>query len=113
LPYLHSGIVFQLSLYRADTGSFPDNPEDPNYYVGDENIYFTQTYFDESSVILGDINGDGTINILDVVLIVQHILSGGANLTGDALEAADFNDDGTINVLDVVATVNLILAGGG
>jgi hypothetical protein len=113
LPYLHSGIVFQLSLYRADTGSFPDNPEDPNYYVGDENIYFTQTYFDESSVILGDVNGDGTINILDVVLIVQHILSGGANLTGDALEAADFNDDGTINVLDVVATVNLILAGGG
>ena len=61
----------------------------------------------------GDSNNDGTVNVLDVVGIVNHILAGGNGLEGCDLEVADFNGDETVNVLDVVAIVNLILAGGG
>ncbi|MDC0145620.1 T9SS type A sorting domain-containing protein, partial [bacterium] len=61
----------------------------------------------------GDANGDGTVNVLDVVGIVNHILAGGNGLEGCNLDVADFNGDETVNVLDVVAIVNLILAGGG
>ena len=56
-------------------------------------------------VTLGDINSDGTLNVLDVVSLVNLVLSGGWNLLGD------INSDGTLNVLDVVSLVNLVLQG--
>jgi len=60
---------------------------------------------------LGDINDDGTMNVLDIVAVVNEILGGG--LADCALEAADYNTDGTINVLDIVAMVSLILGNRG
>ena len=56
---------------------------------------------------LGDINEDGSIDVLDVVAVVNEILGGG--LADCALEAADYNTDGTIDVLDIVAMVSIIL----
>ena len=53
---------------------------------------------------LGDVNGDGSIDVLDVVLTVNIIL----NLS-DPAPAADLNQDGVINVLDIVIIVNIIL----
>ena len=54
--------------------------------------------------ILGDINGDEILNVLDVILVVNMILG--------ILEIdlnGDMNDDNGINVLDVVLLVNEIL----
>jgi len=56
----------------------------------------------------GDVNEDDTINVLDVVTLVQFILNQ-ATLQECGLLAADFNGDGTINVLDVVGLVQSIL----
>ena len=56
----------------------------------------------------GDVNGDMSINILDVLTTINHIL-GIAPLTGDALIRADCNADGEINVLDALGIVNVIL----
>jgi endonuclease/exonuclease/phosphatase family metal-dependent hydrolase len=53
----------------------------------------------------GDINNDGSIDIVDIVTIVDYIL----NSTDIELECADINNDGDINVVDVVQLVNLIL----
>jgi len=54
-----------------------------------------------------DINEDGIVNILDVVLVVNFII-GVSEPTDSQACAADFNDDGIINVLDVVSIVNTI-----
>jgi len=51
----------------------------------------------------GDINSDGIINVLDVVMIVNIVLNNEYN------ELADLNDDSIINVLDIVQLVNIIL----
>jgi len=51
----------------------------------------------------GDLNDDEQINVLDVVAMVNLILS------GEYIEAADMNGDGVINVLDIVVLVNVIL----
>ena len=56
---------------------------------------------------LGDFNGDESINVLDVVMLVDNIL-----VAGEYLSAGDLNEDGVLNVLDVidiVMLVNLIL----
>jgi hypothetical protein len=56
----------------------------------------------------GDVNNDGTINVLDVVLTVNIIL-GLHDPTPEQFEAADMNGDSAVDVLDVVAIVGVIL----
>ena len=55
--------------------------------------------------LLGDANGDSTLNVLDVVLTVNLILSG----VGNYEACSDVNADNSLNVLDIVLLVNLIL----
>ena len=56
----------------------------------------------------GDVNGDMSINVLDVIVTVNHILDT-IPLTGDALIRADCNADSEIDVLDCLGIVNVIL----
>ena len=53
--------------------------------------------------VLGDFNGDGFVNVQDVVLTVNLVMISGYN------SSADLNSDNTVNVLDVVQIVNIIL----
>ena len=52
----------------------------------------------------GDVNQDGLVNILDVVVLVNIVLENSLNL-----DYADLNNDGEINVIDIVMLVNQIL----
>ena len=61
-----------------------------------------------AGMLLGDVNADAEINILDVVLTVNLVL-GILLPTEYQLWAADVNEDGAINVLDVIQIVNLAL----
>ena len=55
------------------------------------------------AVLVGDLNYDGEINIIDVILIVNIIL-------GHEFDSlADLNEDGTINIADIILLVNVIL----
>ena len=58
--------------------------------------------------VLGDINNDTQINVLDIVLLVGFILG---NEVPDDLQyfSSDINSDGNLNVLDVVSLVGIIL----
>ena len=64
---------------------------------------YSPDFFD-SSYTLGDLNDDGSIDILDVVTCVNIIL-GAIN----PLPAADMNQDDVVNVLDVILLINIIL----
>ena len=61
--------------------------------------------------IPGDANGDGTIDVTDIVGIANSIL-GRASESFDAV-AADVNGDGSVDVTDIVVTANIILHDGG
>ena len=56
----------------------------------------------------GDVNEDETLNIQDLITLVNHILSNSL-LMDCALEAADMNADGIINIQDLIILVNAIL----
>ena len=58
----------------------------------------------------GDANLDSSTNIQDIVLIVNHIVSG-LELIGDAFDNSDVNNDDTIDVIDIVSIINIILIG--
>ena len=83
------------------------------YNAWDENNYNHRVYsvfLSEDDICLGDgdTNGDGTLNVVDVVLTVNYVLG---MLEFDETEfcSADMNFDSTINVVDVVLLVNIIL----
>ena len=58
--------------------------------------------------LLGDVNSDTEINILDVVLMVSFAIY--IEDANDAqFWASDINSDSSINVLDIVQIVNIIL----
>ena len=54
---------------------------------------------------LGDINGDGEVNVTDVTALINKIL--GLSSYSDAV--CDLNADGTVNVGDVTTLINLLL----
>ena len=57
----------------------------------------------KQNYLLGDVNLDGIINILDIIATVNFVLSNEYNVL------ADLNDDSIINILDIVELVNIIM----
>ena len=53
--------------------------------------------------IQGDLNGDGVIDILDLIVLVNMILNGEYSII------ADWNEDGVVNILDIIIYKNIIL----
>lgn len=57
---------------------------------------------------IGDSNLDGSIDVLDIINVVNHILNP-ENNPFTFTELVDMNEDGVINALDVVKLVNIII----
>lgn len=54
----------------------------------------------------GDFNNDQTVNVLDVIILVNYIL----NPESTDLNHADLNDDGLVNILDIIVLINIIVS---
>ena len=63
-----------------------------------------------AQIIAGDANGDGVMNVTDIVATVNYIMEKPSD--GFNKEAADLNGDGLVNVTDIVKMVSIIMAGG-
>ena len=68
---------------------------------------------------LGDINGDGGWNVLDIVTLANCVLAGDCSAQESCEDhlgeyengyVSDMNDDGSWNVLDIVVLANCVLA---
>ena len=66
-------------------------------------ILLITNIYGQDNRIIGDINDDGEINVIDVVLLVSNILD------DEVDESSDINQDDLLNVIDVVLLVDIIL----
>lgn len=55
----------------------------------------------------GDVDDDGNVNIADVTVLIDYLLSGNSN--GVNLTNADVEDDNVINIADVTALIDNLL----
>ena len=75
----------------------------PNPFILDETLVERAYFYD--GFLQGDMNSDGNLDVLDIVALVNMILSEeGNNPLGD------MNGDGAYNILDVVILANIILS---
>ena len=61
------------------------------------------SYCEEVDIEFGDVNGDYSINVLDIIEIINIILIDEYNLI------ADYNQDYRVDILDIIQIVNIIL----
>ena len=57
---------------------------------------------DEPTALIGDVNGDGSVDTLDAVKILNYTVDK-VTLTENQLYVADVNNDGSVNALDALA----------
>ena len=81
-------------------------------WVTGPNVYYDQILYDSFNflynyldIAIGDFNDDSNTNILDIIILVNHIL----NSNEVELDGADINGDGNIDILDVVQWLNIVL----
>ena len=123
--YLDEGNYYWLTLHAADTESQitwlysnnatftytsssdqGENWETPMIgNCGSLSVYAEYIYEPEVEETIGDINEDGTVNVLDVVILANAVLN------NEDLPTGDINSDGVNNVLDIVELVNIVLTG--
>ena len=89
---------------------------DGNILVGPGGAFTTQEitpFVVESTILMGDLDGDGFLNILDVTRFIEIVTETGADPTFDELALMDINGDGNHNILDVVLLIEEVLNMGG
>ena len=71
-------------------------------------LYVLNELLGNNDVVIGDINLDNQINILDIIFLINFILN--VQIPTDIqMVASDINFDEVLNILDIVQLANLVL----
>jgi endonuclease/exonuclease/phosphatase family metal-dependent hydrolase len=106
----HEPFLTWLIFFSGNPSYIPPDPGD-EFVLATLKPFTPEDVFEFTTASLsekGDVNGDGSMNILDVVAVVRHILEIEI-LTGSSFWRADCNADGEMDSVDVVGLVNVIL----
>ena len=112
----NDGEVVVLKVNIADdmkAGDYPITLKDIKLTETDiSNSYQTEKVVSKLTIVeyeLGDISGDGIVDVSDYIGVANHIL--GNTPTGFNARAADVNKDNIIDVSDYIGIANIILTG--
>jgi hypothetical protein len=94
--------LFEINIIEIDNGGILQWEYLGNFITFRASKY-PLSYFN-NNIQSGDLNGDGILNVLDVVVLINIILG-----NTEPFGTGDLNEDGQINILDVVQLINIIL----
>jgi hypothetical protein len=103
------------SAFHFDSNHFPESEsckvkvvatDGVNTSMDESDSVFTLTY----GFVFGDANGDGVINIADVVYLINYLFIHGPAPV--PLAAGDANCDGVVSSADIVYLINYLFVGG-
>lgn len=79
-----------------------------NIEIQPMNTAVSDSYITIVDVLLGDINGDGKVDLTDIMMAAQFV-TGKLNLTPSQIYAADMNGDGEVDLTDVMMMTQVAL----
>lgn len=95
--------------YYCDENGVPQQPDDYGFSIGgpvNDSMNWIDRYYitvtedpDYEPVSMGDVNGDGAVNVLDTACLYTYLTAGAAE--NYRPEAADVNGDDTVDVYDL------------
>jgi len=89
------------------TNKISEYQDYPNPFIIDDSLiqrcYFPQEY------LMGDVNQDSVINVLDIVFLMNYILNL-IDLNEEQIALGDLNNDNGINILDIVLLLEEIIS---
>jgi surface protein len=91
------GTTYDVDHVDADYAHIDGGPSNPGYFT------------EKPAFILGDVNGDGSVSIIDVTALIDYLLTGEA--TSINLAAAECNGIEGITIGDVTALIDYLLSG--
>ena len=93
-PYPRDFIIDQEGIIR-----YANNEIDTEWM-----LYVLNDLINNNQILLGDLNLDNTLNILDIVILSNIVLS------GDFMFEGDMNSDNVNNILDIVQLATIIIS---
>ncbi|MBO4848613.1 MAG: InlB B-repeat-containing protein, partial [Clostridia bacterium] len=73
------------------------------------NLTVTAQYVQDTVNLLGDVNGDGTVDFSDVTMLASYVVHAVSELPEQSMINADVNQDGAVNSLDISYLYNMLL----
>ncbi len=107
--------VFWHDYFLVGNKNFTDHTPDLSTGIGTEFLYELPQAADENYVydpdcmaaMKGDVNEDGAVNLVDLMMCLSHVAKKG-QLGGNAFLAADVNGDGDVNLMDLMRLLNYV-----
>lgn len=111
-----TGTITETQVYKGGDDYDPNNEmhtiafnlavlKEANKYYFDDIVFKVKKAPVEK--LIGDANGDGQVNITDVSVAVDYVLT--KNTEFIVIENADINEDGEVNITDISGIVNIVL----
>lgn len=97
-------IMFLVRIYYKKVTEGIEEEDIPMYYVVEKLVPWEVIYFHS---VVGDANGDGTVDIQDVTALIDYLLGNPVYIDRSS---ADMNGDHIINVTDLTMLIDYILA---
>jgi len=100
--HIRSGVMCPIELLYWPHSDYPE--------ADDGKGGSAQTTFGVAVVgIKGDVDGDDTVNVSDLIRVINIILGIGEEPSEVERTTADINNDGVIDVTDLIGIINIIL----
>ena len=99
---------FKMELPEFDPNATYDVEGFLSIYKDEREIFVNKvTKHGDPTPLKGDVNGDGSVNITDVNMLINIIL--GATMDAETMKRADVNVDGSYNISDINEVIAIIL----
>ena len=115
VPYLHRCLSLQIFTYPLPSlktsrryVKYPYSPQGSQSPTSAAAPSQSTSGTHAASSVRGDVNGDGKLNIMDVLLAQRSILGLG-KLRAEEIARADLNGNGKVDILDVLLMQKKIL----
>jgi len=100
---LFNAKAYALKRHREELEQYLDVPAVERgdlFYI--QNLVATIESSFTNTPISGDLNNDNTVNIQDIIILINEIF------TPSGVQGLDINSDGKVDILDVIALINII-----